>query len=55
MTIIKPPELGHVACDFYSGKCHSMICDDYCAGRTKEEIEAALARIAKITVEALLH
>jgi hypothetical protein len=50
MTRIKPPDLGHVVQDFYSGKSHIMICDDYCAKKTKEEIDVALARIADIAV-----
>ena len=44
-------EPGHVVEDFYIGKTHIMICDDYCRNKSKEEIENTLNRIAAIALQ----
>lgn len=41
---------GHVVEEFYIGPTHVRICDDYCRGKTREEVQAILDRIAEITI-----
>lgn len=38
---------GHVVEDFYIGKTHVQICDDYCRNKTRAEVDEILARIAR--------
>jgi len=44
---------GHVVEDFYIGKTHVQICDDYCRGKTRAEVDEILARIARYAQMAL--
>ncbi len=39
--------LGHVVKDYYVGNTHIIVCDDYCRGMTKEQVQAKLDRIAE--------
>ena len=48
-----PQETGHVVEEFYHGHVHVRICDDYCRDKTKEEVDAILARIARNALIAL--
>ena len=41
---------GHVVKDFYIGHTHIQICDDCCRDTTPEQVEAILARIARIAI-----
>ena len=41
---------GHVVEEFYIGPTHVRICDDYCRGKTREDVQAILDRIAEITI-----
>ena len=41
---------GHVVEEFYIGATHVRICDDYCRGKTREDVQAILDRIAEITI-----
>ena len=50
--MVKPPELGHVVADYYAGKTHIIICDDYVV-KTPEEEQAILDRIMKKALVAL--
>lgn len=42
------PEKPHIVKDYYIGNTHVLIADNYCAGKTKDEVEAVLKRIAEI-------
>lgn len=41
---------GNVVKDFNIGKTRVRICDDYCKGKTTQEVEAILKRIAKMAI-----
>lgn len=45
---------GHVVEEFYIGPTHVRICDDYCRGKTREDVQAILDRIAEIAIGPLI-
>lgn len=49
----KPPTIGHVVEDYYIGRTHIRICDDYCRDQTPEQAQAILDRIAARALIAL--
>ena len=45
---------GNVVKDFYIGHTHIKICDDSCRDKTPEQVEAILARIARIALGSMI-
>ncbi|MBR5818167.1 MAG: hypothetical protein IKY62_05925 [Clostridia bacterium] len=41
---------GNVVKDFNIGNTRVRICDDYCKGKTAQEVEAILRRIAQMAI-----
>lgn len=48
-----PNEKPHIVKDYYDGRTHIMIADNYCV-RTKEEVDAILNRCKQIYINAYL-
>lgn len=46
---------GHVVEEFKIGNTKIKICDDYCRNTTPEEVDAILARIARIAQTSLSY
>jgi len=46
---------GHVVEELKIGNTRIKICDDYCRDKTSEEVEAILARIARIAQTSLSY
>lgn len=47
----KVPEPKHIAKEFYLGKTHIRISDDYCKDKTKKEVDEILKSISEIAVD----
>ena len=45
---------GHVVKDFYVGHTHIKICDDSGRNTTPEQVEAIMARIARIALGSMI-
>ncbi|MDR1531920.1 MAG: hypothetical protein LBS62_07010 [Clostridiales bacterium] len=47
--LLNPPK--HVAEDFYIGKTHIIISDDYCGDKTPEDAELILCDVARYALK----
>lgn len=55
MPIGQRPPRGHVAKEFYLGNTHVLICDDYCRGKTAQEVQEILDRVAELVKPDLVN